>query len=72
MMSERRFCVEGGFVTSNQVSCHVGDAAAGLPHGSDRDRVAVATKQSFQLTVGGAVLAGHVVTRCSCCHESVC
>lgn len=47
------------------------DAAAGLPHSSDRDRVAVATKQSFQLTVGGAVLAGHIVARRSGRHESV-
>lgn len=50
------------FVTGDQLSCHVDDAAAGLSNSSDRHRVALAAQHSSQFTVGNVGLTGDVVT----------
>lgn len=58
-------------ITSEQLLCHAGDAAAGVSHGSDGDGVAPSTQQTLQTTVGAVGLTGDVVAQCVGRHDFV-
>lgn len=49
-------------LTSDQLSCHFSDAAAGLSYSFDKHRVALSTEQLCQVTGGPVGLTGDVVT----------